>query len=181
MGFLSVLDLRPQLNIQGSTDDSELAVYADAASDLVEEWCGPVTPRVVLGELAYGTGSGFVLKLCPVLSLQTVTFSGADGQSVYPIPVVSDFTVDPESGVVARGDGYRVDGPYRVDYTAGRVGTPGWALLAGKLIAQNLWETRRGPKRPGGGGPDAMTSGGFAIPNQAAAVMAAHRRVRVGI
>lgn len=180
MGFLTIADIKPQLSMTGTADDAQLSNYADVASDIVEQWCGPVTLRAVANELAYGTGSGFVLRGCPVSTLDSVTYSGLNGTSIYPIPSVADFTFDPESGVVSRLDGARVDGPYRVSYTTGYEAPPPWALLAGKLVAQNLWETRRGPRRPGAG-TDSVTTGGFAIPNQAAAVMAPHRRVRVGI
>ena len=43
MGFLTVADIKRQLNMTGATDDSELSVYAAAASEIVEQWCGPMT------------------------------------------------------------------------------------------------------------------------------------------
>ena len=82
MGFLTVADIKRQLNMTGATDDSELSVYAAAASEIVEQWCGPMTLQTIIGELVYGTGSGFVLRNVPVITFTGITYSGPDRKSV---------------------------------------------------------------------------------------------------
>ncbi len=177
VSFLNVADVQSQLNINGGSDFIELVAFVESACDVVEQWCGPISVRTVT-EQAFGTGSGFVLRAVPVVALSAVTYVGDLG-SVSPVPTVLDFMVDAESGIVSRFDRGRVDGPYTLTYTAGYPSVPAWARLAAIIIAQNLWETRRGPRR---GASDSSTTGyGYAIPNQAAALMAPHRRVRVGI
>lgn len=190
--FITVSDVKAQLNISDSNSDAELSDYVDAACDEVEQWVGPMLPLTVTGEFVDLMGRtiynelttagtrAFVLRHRPVQSIQAVSSAIISGVTYDP----GDFIIDTATGIVRRKDGGTIFGPLTVDYTAGYVtpgGTaPAWARLAAKIIAQHLWRTQRAavaaPSQMGD--VTAVVPGfGFAVPNMAAELMESHRLV----
>lgn len=187
MSFISVADVKEQLNITGTTLDSELSVYVDAACTIVEQWAGAIELRAItnefvdmlgysqatfidpLGRSSLGTRT-MVLRHRPVLSIQSIT-SSPSGTVFDP----SWFNVDSLTGIVRRIDGSTFFGQMTVSYTAGYEIAPPWAVLAARIITQNLWRTQRG--RAGmGEAPGSVGGIGYLVPNQAAALLESHRQ-----
>jgi hypothetical protein len=184
--FITLAEAKAQLNSTSNVNDTELAVYIEAACDEVEQWVGPVATRVITGEFVDLMGRtifnelttagtrAFVLRHRPVQSIQAISSAILSGVTYTP----SDFIVDSATGIVRRGDGGTIFGPLTVDYTAGYVSPPAWAQLAARMIVQSLWSTQRGgTSRPssGGGDPTVVPGYGVAVPAQAAQLMETHR------
>jgi hypothetical protein len=183
--FLTLDEVKAQLNMTTTTNDAELQDYIDAACDEVEQWVGPVATRTITGEFVDLMGRtifnelttagtrDFVLRWRPVQSIQSITSAILAGVTYAP----SDFIVDTPTGIVRRGDGGTIFGPLVVSYTAGYTTAPAWARLAAKIIVQHMWRTQRGgTKRSGSGDDDGTVAGiGFAIPGAAAELLESHR------
>ncbi|MGZ4518878.1 MAG: head-tail connector protein [Mycobacteriaceae bacterium] len=185
--FITLSEVKAQLNMTSTANDAELQDYLDAACDEVEQWVGPVATRVITGEFVDLMGRtifnelttagtrDFVLRWRPVQSIQSITSAILAGVTYAP----TDFFIDTDTGIVRRNDGGTIFGPLVVSYTAGYATPPAWARLAAKIIVQHLWRTQRGgAKRSGSGDDDGTVQGvGFAIPGAAAELLESHRLV----
>jgi hypothetical protein len=189
MSFITIFDVRDQLNITNSNSDDELEGYVDAACDIVEQWAGAVEQRVIVGEfvdmLGYSQATfidplgrsslgtrTMVLRHRPVISVESIT-SSPSGLTFDP----AWFNVDQLTGIVRRIDGSTFFGQMIVSYTAGYAVAPPWAVLAAKIITQNLWRTQRGTRRGMGDDPGVIAGIGYLVPNQAAALLEPHRQM----
>ena len=153
--FIDAADLSRFLGIPvNGSQDEELDRVADSACELVEQWVGPVTPRTITETLS----AGQVVRHIPVMSTTSTTH-----------------TVDSLTGLVSSTTGA---GAVSITYTAGYASPPNWATTAALIIGQHLWRTRRGAGGQRGVSDDAQIVGvGYAIPNQAAAILEPHRRI----
>lgn len=171
MAFIDVADLKTQLNMTSSSNDTELQQFVDAACQVVEDKCGPIEQRTIVGEVADMTCDGIVLGNAPVIALTAATYQL--GGSVYDTSVL---TVNQATGIAARTDGQHLGlGSQRllVSYTAGYATPPAWAVLAAKIIGAHLWRTQRGPKS-NSTTDDPAAGSAYAIPNRALELMEDH-------
>lgn len=156
MGFLQLDDAKAQLNETGSQDDAEIQAYADAASEVVEYFAGPVE-SVQLVE-RHPPGWSIVLRRPPVLTLDAVEPEFTGGPAV----TLPELFVD-ELGIVKRVDGQCILGPQQITYTAGRTVTPPTLALAARLLLQHWWATQRqGANMPRLAADDVLTIPGVA-------------------
>ena len=128
-----------------------------------------------------------VLKRMPVGSLVSVSSRYA---AVTTPLTLSDYELDPETGLLRTALGTPFYGTYTVTYTSGRDDLPAAIRLAVLVIAEHLFETQRRPgfttDAPAGFGgadgiPDATNSTpmGFAIPSRAQELLAPYMIPRI--
>jgi hypothetical protein len=172
ISIVSLADVKKQLTKTTTTDDDELRSYILSASENIESTIGICAVRSFTERCYPNTGSALILTNTPVVSLTSFT-------PVYswdPALSTGDVTVNPANGVVTRIDGWAFYGPYNVTYKAGRAVVQSSLRLAGMLIVQHLWDTRRGQSSnsPYGGDDMVVLPGwGYAIPNRAAELLGA--------
>ena len=114
--FIGAEDLNAQ--IRGNVPGAELLPFIEAACDAVVQACGPIEEDDITERVRTGSGVG-VLRY----PAQSVT-SGAT-------------LLDGPAGLV---EGVSGDVTYKVGYAT----PPGWAKTAAVIIAEHLWQTRRG-------------------------------------
>src|SRR5690349_8317080 len=175
MAVPSLDEFKAFANITSSSNDAELALHLAAALDVAEGIVGPIRPGLVT-ETHYGVaGRQIVLRRAPV---------GAVGAISAPTwtPLLADFVVDPDTGVLRRLDGRYIHGDITVTYSVGGF-VPDAVTLAVYIIAGHLWETQRGnaPSALALQGADQPQPGwsGFAIPNRASDLLGPYRQIPV--
>jgi hypothetical protein len=174
LSLVSLDDVKRQLGMTGTGNDDELRSYILSASENIEGACGPCAVRVFTERVLAATCRSFWLANPPVVAVTGFTpVRPATTPPLSPAEVV----VDAASGKVTRLDGGWFFGQYDVTYTAGRPVIPSSLRTACTLIAQHLWDTRRGVAGVPAGGQDLTTPPGFgyAIPNRAAELLAPYR------
>ena len=176
--ILYVNDLKTQLGIPATdtTKDDELATFAAAAGRVVEGLIGGPWLNTTITEPVTPSGGGRILVLSkkPVVSVTSITDMQSGTASS-----VTGLVIDNPHGIVTQKNGvpfYWV-GPYTVVYVAGHgTSVPEDVMMAGRLIGQHLWETRRGAvTRPSLGGQEIVTtSAGYAVPRRALELLGAN-------
>ncbi|MFI0900567.1 hypothetical protein [Streptomyces sp. NPDC020983] len=149
--------------LSSSTSDEELQLWVDAATSAVEKARGEaVDEREFVDEVAV-VGRTVTLAHIPVVSLLSVV--AVDTDATWDVGVLR---VSP-SGVVTAISGPALQGTVLVTYTAGQADPPAPYKVAGLIILQHLWETRRGTMGPRHGGDDEMyvPQLGYAVPRRA--------------
>lgn len=176
MSLPTLTDLRAQTNITSTADDDELQEHLDAAVDVVTGIVGPIDVPTSVTETHYNVQSDvLVLRRMPVGSL--VSVSSRYGAVTTPL-LLSDYELDPATGLVRLATVGRFYGTYTVTYTSGRDDLPAAIRLAVLIIAEHLFETQRRPgfttDAPAGfGGADGIPDAtnpvgtGYAIPSRA--------------
>lgn len=187
-------DLKAFVNLDpgDSSEDGELTAFLEAATDLVESAVGAMTPRQVTERVETNT-TDLLLADGPVMSLTSVT-SQPDGTAID----LTGLDVDLEGGVV-HGVSYLMSYPttspapysgysfvrsvFTVVYQAGRDPVPQPLLFATKVVAEQLFQTQRGPEGlqrfVSSGVADVASAPvyrGFAWPNRAQQAIAPYRR-----
>ena len=152
--LLSLADARQSLNFLATTNDQELKLYIDAATDLIEQEVGPILPRTIT-ETVHGWGS-IALSYTPVLSVTSINGQLTGSWNIDP----TDINVDPTTGImrrVSRDTFY--DDYYTVVYVAGRsTVVPERFRQAARDVITNLWRSQRGSNAaPGMGNADGDT------------------------
>lgn len=174
--LVSVSDLRTQLSFPASdtSKDDELAFYAAAAGEVVEGLIGGPWVNKTVTETIYPSSGGraLVLQRKPLVSITSIT----DLQSGSAMSL-TQLVLDKASGIVRQKlmVPFYWTGPFTVAYVAGHgTDVPARVNLAGRLIGQHLWDTRRGAvTRPSLGGQDTVvTSSGYAVPRRALELLA---------
>ena len=180
MSLPTLTDLRAQTNITSTADDDELQDMLDAAVDVVTGIVGPIDTPASVTETHYNVQSDvLVLKRMPVGSL--VSVASRYGAVTTPL-TLTDYELDPDTGLLRTVAGARFYGTYTVTYTSGRADLPAAIRLAVLVIAEHLWETQRGaaPVGPLADDDTFATPGlGYAIPNRALELLAPYRRPAV--
>lgn len=177
--LVSLESMKTQLNIPetDTTHDEELREYIEAASGVAELISG-ATVHASVTETHHGGKPGLVLRRYPVMSITSVTENGA--------AVASTGYGLSDAGVLYRRAGFQAMNWLRgvnnvvVVYVAGRPVVAGAVSLGVKLIAQHLWDTRRGASQITGlGGDDGVAVEmetvrmyGYSIPNRARELLA---------
>jgi hypothetical protein len=172
VALLTLAEAKAQLDIDGTSSDTELQAYVDGVTAAIEAHVGPVENRAVTEthDLPSCGARMLVLRQTPAVSLTSVT-AVLDGGSGYD---VADLDLDGDIGTVRRTDGGRLYGPLRITYTAGRGTVPATINLAARIMVQHLWRTQYGASRglsSIGGGDDfsvnePVAGWGYAIPNR---------------
>lgn len=165
-------DVHAQLNITSSDDDVELQAFLDAAVAVVEAKVGPLSAKSTT-ETVRTRGPRLLLNRLPVQSVTSLVAT-APGTLTY---ATADLTWNGPAGTVWLRNGGSLCGEWIATYTAGLADVPANLSLATLIIVGHLWETQRGrSQRPGLLSPEDGTAplAGFAIPNRAAELMAAH-------
>lgn len=178
MSLPTVTDLKIHLNKTTDADDTELGDMLDAAIEVVEGIVGPVGESEVT-ETHYNVSSGLlVLRRHPASAL--VSVSSRVGATTSPL-TLSDYELDPSTGIVRLASGYGFYGNFTVTYAVGRETVPASIRLAILIIAAHLFETQRvpganrGAGQPGfGAAPEMGAPMGFAIPNRAQELLQAY-------
>ena len=178
MPLPTVDDLKRYLNKTSTADDAELSDMLDAAVDMVQGLVGPVTSQTVT-ETHYGVHSDVVvLRQVPALALSAVsgrTYPGAAPTSY----TLTDYVLDPDTGLVRMVSGYQFGGDVTVTYSAGRTTVPAAVSLAILIIAGHLWNTQRGVSPTALQDPEAsafQSPSGYALPNRALELLAPFNR-----
>lgn len=181
---LPLADAKDALNIAQSTTvyDAELQAYiATIETSLERATGGPLVNRSVT-ERAVLDGSYTVLQVRqrPLVSVTSIV-SVASG---LPIDISAGLDVDTLAGTIRRKLGYPFYGPYftwlpamSVTYVAGwGTAVPAAFNSFARIVMQHLWSSQHGPSaRPSMAGEIAtvtLPGWGFAIPNQAAELLA---------
>ncbi|MBE4790678.1 phage gp6-like head-tail connector protein [Streptomyces sp. NE06-02F] len=172
MGLLTLAEAKAQLDIDGSSHDTELQAYVDGVTAAIEAHVGPVENRTVteVHEIGSCGARMLVLRQTPAVSLTSVTAVLTHGSGY----AVDGLDLDGPTGTVRRLDGGRFYGPLRWVYVAGRGTVPATINLAARIMVQHLWRTQYGSSRAGagiGGGEDfsvtePVAGWGYAIPNR---------------
>lgn len=166
--IISLADARAQLNMVSNASDEELRQVISAATVAVEEYVKRAVVRATrVDYLAVRAGQPLVVRWTPVVSLTSV--ATVDAATSWD---VDDLYVNPNSGVVASMSGTSPTGQLAVTYVAGMTDIPANYREATEIIAQHLWDAKRGTKgSPFPGGLDmpgaGITSFGYSIPNRA--------------
>lgn len=172
VALLTLAEAKAQLDIQTTTDDTELQAYVDGVTAAIEAHVGPVENRSVTEthDIPRCGARMLVLRQTPAVSLTSVTPVLTNG-TTYTVPSLD---LDSDTGIVRRLDGGRLYGPLRFVYVAGRGTVPPTLNLAARIMVQHLWRTQYGASRAGagvGGGDDysvnePVPGWGYAIPNR---------------
>ena len=166
----NLTDLKTHLNITGTGDDAELQDMLDAAIDVVQNVVGPLSSGSTT-ETHYNVfGPFLVLRKAPAGALSALSVRWYPGSTAVDQDV-TDYVLDPDTGVVRAANGYLLRGDITVTYTNGYDLVPAAVNLATLIIAANLWETQRGamPLPANATDDDYAANVGFApaIPNRA--------------
>jgi hypothetical protein len=160
-GFASLDELKAHLNITRTSNDDELLLMLDAATDMVRSMVGSFDAGAVTERVAARGGTVVLSRRPPA----NVTVADSTGDSV------TGFTVNAAAGLVY--DVAARTGPLTVSYTVGDGQVPPSVALATLIIAAHLWQTQRGPASSGplaAASSDDLTTvpgAGYAIPNRA--------------
>lgn len=166
-----------EAHLAGGGDESEKDDLLEAAVGIVENLVGPLEVTTVT-EVHYGVSGGpLVLRKVPAVALVSVSnWTGVE----YTELTLSDYVLDPATGIVRTPASAVPSGDFQVTYTAGRSEVPVAIRTAILIIAAHLFETQRVPgasfgRVPGFGGSEgeaAMPAGrGFAVPNRAMSLL----------
>lgn len=181
--LLPLADAKDQLNIAQTitTYDSELQSYIATIETSLEAYTGgPLVNRTISNERAEMMNWQTVIcvRQRPLVSVTSIT--SASGGA---IDISAGLDLDTNAGTIRRKLGLPFYGPFfqwlpqvTVTYVAGW-GTqmPAAFNLAARMILQHLWRSQHGPaERPSMGGEETVVlpGWGYAIPNQAAELLA---------
>ena len=183
MSLITLDDAKAELNIASAnlTWDTELQLYVDAVTDLIEGYTGPWETRAVT-ETVRG-GPMIILSEIPVVSVTSIT----DPRGILTHNV-ADTILNKRAGSIRPKFSVPFADPVDVVYQAGRgvvLGPPSTVpqgvQLAARIAVANLWQTQRG--NAGAGASDQYadqtqrTPGyGYALPNRALALLKRYRK-----
>lgn len=166
--MISVADGRKQLNMVSTASDEELRQVLGAATVTVENYlCKAIVRATRVEYRTVRSGDPLILTWTPVVSITSV--ATVDGATSW---APSGLFVDPNTGIVTALTGSSPSGLLAVTYVAGMALINPNYREATEIIAQSLWDAKRGTKgSPQAGGLDmpgaGITSFGYSIPNRA--------------
>ena len=160
-----------------TTSDSDIAAYIATIETCFERYTGgPIVNRTCT-ERSEMMSSQTVI---PVRQRPLVSVTSIISASGGTIDISAGLDLDVNAGLIRRQLGLPFYGPFfvwlpqvNVTFVAGwGVAVPAAFNIAGRIILQNLWATRRGPVAlPMAGEMVTLPGFGFAIPNQAAELL----------
>jgi hypothetical protein len=152
--LVTLSDVKNQLNIPASdtTQDVELVGFIDAATEVVEWITGPITPKVIMGEVHDGGFYAVMLRNPPVLSVDSVTeYLGRVNYTITAQPPGATvdnygYSLEPGGKLVRRTAAGTVmpwlggRSSVIVNYTAGRLTVPASVRMATLLDIQDVFQ-----------------------------------------
>lgn len=158
-------EFKAQLNYTGSADDTELEVYLEAATDYVE-WRigGPLSPQDFT-ERQFVDSDIVIPRNRPLISITSIT---PDFGTALPSTA---YLADTGMGRIQLY--YSAGGWHTFVYTAGLIGIPSKAKLAGLIVGQHLWDTQNGFAGRRQVDDLVQTGFGFAVPRRAEELLGA--------
>lgn len=164
MALIDLALARRQLDgLSTSTTDDELQLWVDAATSAVEKARGEIVDvRDFTVEVDVADGVA-VLPCIPVVSLASA--ESVDGLTTWDVTKLRVRS----SGAVSATSGPALRGAVVFEVTAGMASPDANYKIAGLIILQHLWETRRGTMGPrhGGDGEVYVPQLGYAVPRRA--------------
>lgn len=155
MSLVRLTEVKAELNYRSIdvADDDELVGFILAATEAIEELCGPVLPRPVVDTIVAPAGvtgtylsPTLLLQQYPVLSVESVvTGSATSSTTLDP----STYVVDGSGRLVRTGAGSWGQRTV-INYTAGRRATPATVRLACLELIAHWWQSSQ-QSRPAGG------------------------------
>lgn len=151
MSLVRLDETRAELNYRAVdvADDDELVGFCLAATETIEEICGPVLPRPVVDRIVApaalaGTPrpSTLLLSKVPVVSVESV----ATGSTAAPATLDPTSYVVDDSGRLVRLDGRGWGQATVINYTAGRRATPATVRLACLELIAHWWQSSQQAK-----------------------------------
>lgn len=146
-GIVSLAEVKDHLNIPQTTtrSDAELELMIAAATDKIEQRCGPVTVRTIANERHDGGRRAIWLNEAPGPGGNpTITVTSLVSVSTSVAATVSDLDVDPIGRVAYKDMSMFPRGAHYVTYTAGRALIPAALRQAALNYVKGSWETQRG-------------------------------------
>lgn len=166
MALISLARAKTQLNIKpdNTSLDDEVQLWADATTTAVEKALGRVVDQRQITEEIRANGGTAILSSVPVITLVSVV-SVTDDLSWD----VSKLHVAKASGELMVLSGPPLSGLLTVTTIAGEAVSPPNYIVAGLIILQHLWETKRGAMGVKRGGDDEVyvPQLGYAVPRRA--------------
>lgn len=166
MGLLTLTQAKKQLNIPATntTLDDEVQLWADATTSAVEKARGQIVDQRQITEEVPVRGGAAIIASVPVVSLVSVVSATDDTEWD-----VTDLRITKASGVMRALSGAPLQGTLTVTVVAGYPVPPPNFVVAGLIILQHLWETKRGVAEipRGGAGEVYVPQLGYAVPRRA--------------
>lgn len=171
--YVTVADMRAWLGETDTSRDAALRGAIDAASAMVERWCGRDFAAAQRTEQVMGTGTAYLFPaVTPITAVASCTVDGRN------VPVRFDATA------VRRTDNWRFEmhEPATLTYTAGYADLPDDIVLATKLTAQAVYGAAAldpnlaGESTVGFGSVMYSPTGPGSIPRAAMALLEQHRK-----
>jgi hypothetical protein len=188
--FITLDEVKRQLNKTTTTDDDELRDMIDAATEVIEAQVGPVAARTVV-DAQNGGCSEITLRHYPIIKVTTVREIWTNvivELTEQPVGTLTDdwgYTVDLVHGTILRRAvnssinnfpiGYL---NVLVTYVIGRTSIPAALNMAARQLVAHLWQTQssRAAGRPTPGGDEftPMPGSGFLVPNRVSELLMPH-------
>jgi hypothetical protein len=188
--FITLDEVKRQLNKTTTTDDDELRDMIDAATEVIEAEVGPVAPRTLV-EAYNGGHSEIVLRKYPIIKVSSISEIWTNTivpLTEQPVGTLTDnwgFTVDLVHGTVLRRS---INSSITVfprgwlnvlvTYVAGRTAIPAALNMAARQLVAHIWQTQssRSAGRPIPGGDEftPMPGSGFLVPNRVSELLMPH-------
>lgn len=162
----SIDELRAQLDRADFTEDSELRLYLEAATNQVEWLVGPLTTTTITERQT--APDRIALRKSPLVSVTSVkrVVAGVPGDAL----PTTDYTVDPDVNELRLARWSVGRSEYEVVYIIGRTSIPADIKLAGLIIAQHLWSVQNARFTLNAPGEDELAvvpGSGFMVPYRA--------------
>lgn len=185
--IITTTEAKDFLNITATTYDTELALFVQAASQMIVNRIGVVSGSPAVSEWHDGGSDRIVLRnQGPIVSVTTVTETyGSITRTLTQVTLDSgsvgdsySYTVDLDRGIlVRRASGVAVDFPagvrnIHVTYVAGYSTVPEDIKQAAKVLVKHLWETQRGAGRAQGSGPESVLATSYSFPRRVEEILA---------
>lgn len=171
-------EFRAQLDRSDTSDDTELRIYLESATNQVEWLVGPLSPTTITER--HRAVDLIPLRRFPVMSVEslTVVLAGVAGSALS----TSDYYVDVDNGEISVYSYRSMYGrcEYEVAYTIGRTSISVDIKLAGLIIAQHLWAVENGRFTINAPGEDTLAlvpGSGWLIPHRALELLRPHPSV----
>lgn len=168
--LLSLADTKRHLRITDTSRDDQLRDYIEAATEIVENYVGPIIRRTHTARI-----HGRYQRMVSLPHTQVTAITGItiiwDGSS--PINM-SDLAVDAASGVVSfKTWGWFPFGEMDFTYTVGRPFVKANWTMAAEIIVQHIWQSQLGnlPSMQGDDLVDPRLGTGYLVPFRAISLL----------
>ena len=163
----TVAELKRHLNIDEYQDDTELLMFLDYATAMIEARVGRLTTRTVTTTVSGDGSSELALDEWPIASVTSVTENGATlPATAYGIHQRYSNTLVRRFGTYYQGNWWQGFSNIVVTYVAGWTDVPPNYRLAVLELTRHLWQTQRGAMNRPRSGDDYQPGLSFSMPNR---------------